>query len=56
MNERIGLEKISVKKIKKKMLKPRPVSKPQAIQSLFNLPINSIKRLGLRQEQFFFNF
>jgi hypothetical protein len=55
-NERTGLEEISVKKNKKKMLKPRPVSKPRAIQSLIKLPINSIKRLGLRQEHLFIIF
>jgi hypothetical protein len=43
MNEGIGLEEISVNKIKHKMLKPGPVSKPRAIHSLLKLLINSYK-------------
>jgi hypothetical protein len=43
MNERIGLEEISVKKIKKRMLKPGLASKPRAMQSLLKLLIHSYK-------------
>jgi hypothetical protein len=43
LRTKTGLEEISVKKIKKKMLKPGPVSKPRAIQSFLKLRINSDK-------------
>jgi hypothetical protein len=50
MNDRIGLEEISVKKIKQKMLKPGPASKPRAIQSLLKLLIDSYKAAWFAEE------
>jgi hypothetical protein len=56
MNKRTGLEEISVKKIKKRMLKAGHVSKPRAIQSLFKLLINNYKAAWFAEGTSFFNF